>query len=121
MNTAYRVLLIEDDESIRNTLKMALELEGYTVFEAENGEEGLALLPSKPDLILLDLMMPRMDGREFLERKKQLPEYAHIPSILLSAAMRLQVPVDATLFLEKPIDLGRLIEEVSRLLCLNRT
>jgi CheY-like chemotaxis protein len=67
----HRVLLIDDDESIRMLLSLILERAGYEVFNAENGVEGLKVLESEPvDVILLDLMMPVMDGLRFLEEAR---------------------------------------------------
>ena len=66
---AVRVLVVDDDESIRQIVRMCLGDEGYEVFEAANGLDALALLPDcRPDLILLDLRMPVMDGWEFARR-----------------------------------------------------
>ena len=68
-----RVLIVDDDDRLREFVRVNLEMEGYTVREASNGEEGLAALDEdeQPDLVLLDVMMPRMDGWEFLQRMQE--------------------------------------------------
>ncbi|MEY4603616.1 MAG: hypothetical protein RIT43_908 [Bacteroidota bacterium] len=69
-----KILIVDDEEDIRELLSYNLKKEGYTVFCAENGEKGLAVLrEEKPDLVLLDVMMPGMDGIEVCETIRQLP------------------------------------------------
>jgi two-component system response regulator MprA len=115
MISPRRILIVEDDETIRSTLKMALELEGYSVEIAADGQLGLELLSTKPHLVLLDLMMPKVDGKEFLERKSRAPEHAAIPVIVLSASgLHSEVP-KANVFLEKPVDLELLFKEIAAL------
>lgn len=82
------VLIIEDEAGIRDTLKEVLELEGFEVFTAENGRAGLDLLGrlGAPCLILLDLMMPVMDGWQFLEEiKTPGHRWADVPVAVVSA------------------------------------
>ncbi|MEO5968809.1 MAG: response regulator [Bdellovibrionia bacterium] len=81
------ILLVEDDEGIRDVLKLALEMKNYTVATASNGQEALDLLKSSalPNLILLDLMMPLMDGWTFAEITGQTAELRAIPIIIVSA------------------------------------
>src|SRR3712207_6404701 len=85
------LLVVEDDQDIRETLQQALELEGYQVSTAGNGKEALDILhladpPSRPHLILLDLMMPIMDGWEFLEKARSTNLLSGIPVVIVSAA-----------------------------------
>ena len=81
-----RVLLIEDDCDMREILAMVLQKEMYEVFEAENGQQGLELLfEKKPSVVLCDLMMPQMDGREFLKRVRANPGSRNVPVIILTA------------------------------------
>jgi len=78
-----RVLLIEDDGKIRRFLRMTLESEGITVFEAESGREGLAeAARQQPDLVILDLGLPDMDGVEVI---RQLRAWSDVPVVVLSA------------------------------------
>jgi CheY-like chemotaxis protein len=80
------VLLVEDDVTTREMMRRMLEKEGWTVAEAENGREGLArMAESEPQLILLDLMMPEMDGFEFLTELRQNPAWRTIPVVVITA------------------------------------
>tara|TARA_B100000212_G_C27220918_1_gene467217 strand:- start:350 stop:718 length:369 start_codon:yes stop_codon:yes gene_type:complete len=81
------ILIIDDDLSILETVKKILNLKGFKVLTASNGEAGLSMVKNENDigLILLDLMMPVMDGFEFLESRAQDRELADIPVIVLSA------------------------------------
>ncbi|HUX41392.1 MAG TPA: response regulator transcription factor [Rectinemataceae bacterium] len=80
------ILVIEDDSEIRELLLVSFEREGWTILEAEDGERGLAMLAShKPDCIVLDIMLPGLDGLEVLRRVKSGPESAKIPIIMTTA------------------------------------
>lgn len=82
---APKVFIVEDDKFLSLVLKGRLEREGITVYQAFDGKEALELLKTeKPDLILLDLIMPNMSGFEFLENLRQDPEYAVIPVVVIS-------------------------------------
>lgn len=83
------LLVIDDDRDIREVAKASLELVGgFTVIAAESGPSGVALAQeAKPDAIILDLMMPEMDGQETLARLKRDPRTARIPVIMLTAKM----------------------------------
>jgi signal transduction histidine kinase/CheY-like chemotaxis protein len=79
------ILLVEDDEHMREIIHTMLAETGYTIHEARNGMEGLGLLHTvQPILILLDLLMPHMDGFEFLRQLRRLPEGQHIPVMVIS-------------------------------------
>jgi CheY-like chemotaxis protein len=81
------ILVVEDDADIRDVLVEVLELEGYEIAVAGNGREALEHLrrAKRPDLILLDLMMPVMDGWQFRAEQRQNPEWAGIPVVILTA------------------------------------
>ena len=80
------VLIIEDDPEIRTCIAEALSYDGYTVAEATDGLEGLrAAVSHRPDLIILDLMMPVMNGWQFRATQKRDPALAEIPTIVISA------------------------------------
>lgn len=111
---AKTILIVEDDESIRETLQAVLELEGHEVITAENGREGLNMLASepKPGLILLDLMMPVMNGWEFAAVLEKDATLAGIPIIIVSAYNDKAINIKSKAILKKPIDLKSLYETV---------
>lgn len=79
-----KILIAEDDPMVTKLYKAKLELEGFEVIEATDGKDALTKLDLQPDLVLLDLMMPVMDGFEFLENVRTNPKYKKIPVIILS-------------------------------------
>lgn len=84
--TKYKVLIVEDDPDIRGVLKMTLELAGLKVIEAKNGHECLTKLENKsPDLVIVDWMMPGMDGVELVRRIRQPKKHLKLPVIMLTA------------------------------------
>ena len=86
-DSACRVLVVEDDPDMRKRLRETLGGDGWEVDEAENGRIALyRLAKTRPDLILLDLMMPEMDGFEFLAELRNAREYHHIPVIVVTGA-----------------------------------
>lgn len=110
------ILIIEDEPIIRETLKDSLELEGYQVTAVENGKEGLEMVHrmERPCLILLDLMMPVMNGFEFLEKKGNEVAIATIPVIIVSAFPDQAKKINANGFVKKPIDLDLLLDFIKR-------
>ena len=110
------VLVIDDDEAIRSALAEILELSGYHVAVAADGVEGVELLEYglEPSAIVLDLMMPRMDGWTFLERLRSHPKYQDLPVVVTSAAAGAE-PRGADVYLAKPFDVSQLDREVARL------
>ena len=109
------VLIVEDDELVRDAIAEALRDEGYTVHIASNGREALDTLQSamkQPRLILLDLIMPVMDGWEFLRERERQPALAGIPVCAVSAAETL--PSDVEHRIQKPFRLDDLLEVVAR-------
>ncbi|WP_375417658.1 sigma-54-dependent transcriptional regulator [uncultured Hymenobacter sp.] len=111
-----RILIIDDEKAIRNTLKEILEFESYTVDQAEDGPAGLDLLiQQKYDVVLCDIKMPKMDGLEVLSRAQTIaPDSAFI---MVSAHGNIETAVEATKkgaydFLTKPPDLNRLLVTV---------
>lgn len=109
------ILVVEDDRDIREALRQALEVEGYTVSVAENGVVGLALLAlaPRPCLVLLDLMMPVMNGLEFLRELRQDEVLATIPVVMVTAYGELAAEARGAVGLvKKPIDLDVLLEFV---------
>jgi CheY-like chemotaxis protein len=117
--TAPRVLVVEDDGLIRESLLEVLADQGYQVTGAGNGREALTALATvpRPDVILLDLMMPVMDGRSFRDEQLRDPDLAGIPVVVLSAAsdvLRVAADMGAAGVLRKPVTLGALLAELRR-------
>jgi CheY-like chemotaxis protein len=84
--TTGRVLLVDDDDTVRRSVRQALEPIGWQVTEAENGQVAVdALATAKPDVIILDLMMPKMDGFEFMERLRGRPDWRDIPVVVITS------------------------------------
>ncbi len=107
------VLLVEDDPDIRESLGEFLSEQGYEVETAPNGQEGLRQLEKhRPGLVLLDLMMPVMNGWQFLEKKKTEPEISNVPVLVISAVPGQPYVPGALATLKKPIDLHRLMDFV---------
>ena len=109
------VLIVEDDEDLRDMMAQMLNIEGFHTATVANGREALDYLhaTAKPNVILLDLMMPVMDGWEFRRQQKADPELAPVPVIVLSALDQTRAAtVDAEAFLKKPLDFERLLELV---------
>jgi CheY-like chemotaxis protein len=101
------ILIVEDEVRTRDLLMELLGKDGREIVTAGDGQEALEYLTSvpRPGVILLDLMMPRMDGWEFLRRKSADPSIAGIPTIVLSGS---ELPSGARHQLSKPVDLDRL-------------
>ncbi|GIW08504.1 MAG: hypothetical protein KatS3mg060_3309 [Dehalococcoidia bacterium] len=112
------VLLVEDDASLRQTIRDVLELEGYRVLTAADGVDGLDLLDrEEPNVILLDLMMPRMNGYQFAESLAGRKPAVAIPIILLTADARAPdkaQQVGASAWLHKPFEIDELVSTVER-------
>jgi CheY-like chemotaxis protein len=110
------ILVVDDDPDIRESLKEVLQDEGYTVSCVANGREALEYLQKspRPCVILLDLMMPVMDGWQFRREQKQNPAIADIPLIVITATGKRPVLIDADELVMKPLDLGRLFEAIER-------
>lgn len=88
-----KVLIIEDDRTILEMYRIKFVAEGFTVYTATNGEEGLKVLTgTKPDIILLDLMMPVMDGATMLEKLRKQSWGKNIPVILLTNVSQSEIP-----------------------------
>jgi CheY-like chemotaxis protein len=109
------VLIVEDDADLRDMMAQLLSLEGFQTAAVANGREALEYLHNgdAPNLILLDLMMPVMDGWEFRRRQRADPEIARVPVIVLSALDQTRaVDVGAAAVLKKPLDFDRLLQLV---------
>jgi DNA-binding response OmpR family regulator len=115
----HRVLIVDDDFAIRESLAELLEGEGYLPIVAANGRDALAKLDEDgpwPCLIVLDLMMPLMNGESFRELQLRIPELAGIPTIVVTADIQAQSrvePLNVQASLQKPLDIERFVATVS--------
>jgi CheY-like chemotaxis protein len=114
-----RVFVIEDDADTREMLGQVLEIEGYDVVSAGDGQDALRRLRAEPtpSVILLDLMMPGMNGWQFRDEQRRDPTLAAIPVVVLSGddgVERKASALGVSGYLRKPIDLGTLLDTLSR-------
>jgi CheY-like chemotaxis protein len=113
------ILIVDDDEEVRETLHDALAFEGFTVTVAHNGQEALEALRADeraPWLVLLDLMMPVMDGRTFLKVRGADADLARIPVIVLSAGgdcREIKATQDVAFCLPKTVRLPELMKAIA--------
>lgn len=118
--SSERVLVVEDDDDIRDVMQEVLAAEGYRVDVARDGQDALGKLEGggQPQLILLDMMMPRMDGEAFLKIVRGNPALAASPVVVISgstAAREKAVALHAEYCLVKPFELDELLSVVRRL------
>jgi CheY-like chemotaxis protein len=117
---SIRVLIVEDNDATREALALLLQTAGYTTAEVEDGREALAYLRSheRPRLVLLDLMMPVMDGWEFLRERRRDPALTAVPVVLFTAAGGLDAPEAGALgaddVLHKPASPDELLATADR-------
>lgn len=122
MNSPARILIVDDDRQNRDVLQVMLNPEGYQVLTAATGEEALAMAAAQlPDVILLDVMMPTMNGYQVATKLKSTPATERIPIILVTAldnrdARMLGMSAGVDRFLTKPVDRAELCERVRDLL-----
>jgi CheY-like chemotaxis protein len=113
------VLLVEDDPDIRDIVQDVLEAEGYDVVPASHGRQALEFLSGaregeRPDLVILDMMMPLVDGRHVLEAIRNNKALSSVPVVVMSAVAH-EKPVGAAAFLRKPFSLDTLFDAVHSL------
>jgi CheY-like chemotaxis protein len=109
-----KLLIVDDEVAILEALTDILAVEGYEVATAGNGAEGLKRASDeRPDLILLDLMMPVMDGQEMLRRLKEDPQLREIPVVVMSAGRVTKAELRGSRFLAKPFELDDLLDTVN--------
>jgi two-component system response regulator VicR len=118
-----KILCIEDEPQMIDLIKLILETKGYDVLGAEGGQQGLEMMRSeKPDLILLDLMMPEMDGGDVFHHMKEEVELRDIPVVVVTAKA---APIDKVLWINvakvddyvtKPFGPRELVESVEKVL-----
>ena len=116
-----KVLIVEDNPDSREMLSFILKYEGYNVFTASDGGEGLTQAQTTcPDLIISDLEMPNIDGIEMVRTLRHLPEYKKVPILVLSAydndSLSQAIQVGATEAMRKPFELDSLVKTIKGLL-----
>ena len=130
MSTPKRVLVVDDEEHVVAAIKASLQPEGYAVIPAYSGEEALQLVEQEaPDAIVLDVMMPGMDGWQVLETLRSRPETADLPVVMLTALAHDQAvekgwDLGAHAYLTKPFDplkLSRILAEQMELAAKRRS
>lgn len=126
MDTGAKVLVVDDEPNVLRSLAQYLTIEDFTVETASNGMEALEKVESfVPELILLDVMMPGMDGFEVLDKVKANPAHAHTPIIMLTAKDQSSDVLKgyqsgATSYLVKPFNLDELVETINQVLAQSR-
>ena len=122
MSVAKRVLIADDEPNIVAALEFLLQRSGFEVSVAQNGDEALGLIETfKPDLVLLDIMMPLRSGYEVCKRLRERPDWRHIKVVMLSAKGRdaevsKGLATGADLYVTKPFSTRELIAKINQLL-----
>lgn len=121
-NRATRVLVVDDEENIREVVAYVLEMKGFIADNARDGKEALEKIArEKPDIIILDVTMPRMGGFELCRRLRKSCSLRDIPIIFLSAQRRISgaagnIPGAPIEYIEKPCDFEYLIKKINTLI-----
>ena len=122
VNIPKKILIVEDDPSFSRAISHIIEKEGYDVITASNGMAGLRMAKDEnPDLLILDVMLPGLDGFEICHQLRQDPQTEKLPIIMLSAKGQeidktTGLKVGANEYLTKPIDRALLLEKITSLL-----
>ena len=120
-----RILLVDDEEDLAFAVKMHLEAKGFEVLTAVDGQQGLDMARSQnPDLILLDVMLPKIEGYKVCRMLKFDEKYKHIPIILCTARgqegdKQIGHEVGANAYVVKPFDSKKLVDQINTMLGLN--
>ncbi|MFC2019437.1 response regulator [Chloroflexota bacterium] len=119
---AEKILIVEDNSQNMRVIQMALRRLGYTFLEASDGEAGMAAaIQEKPDLIIMDVQLPKMDGLEITRRLREMPEFSQVPIIAITAYamkgdMERALAVGCDAYLTKPINTRELPKVIVELL-----
>lgn len=127
MQKSANILIVDDDPDVREAVKIILETQPYELIFASNGEECLEQVKkNRPDLIILDLLMPKKDGFEVIKELREHPSYPRIPILVLTAVkkeaagrryeLETALRMDVDDYIEKPIQPDDLIDRVKRIL-----
>jgi two-component system alkaline phosphatase synthesis response regulator PhoP len=117
-----KILIVDDEVDLVETLRLPLEMEGYTVLVSSNGEDALnQARKEKPHLIILDIMLPKLDGYKVCRLLKFDERYKHIPILMLTAKTQekdkiLGAETGADEYITKPFDIDELIEKIKKYL-----
>ena len=113
-----KVMVVDDEPAVRELIAAVLQDVGYVVVSARNGQEALELLPAeRPEVVVLDIMMPGLDGREVYRRLRAVPGFQDTRVVLISAALRPNLDDDkGAAFLPKPFDIDELLATIQRIL-----
>jgi CheY-like chemotaxis protein len=117
-SNAKTVLVVDDEPVLRTIVREILHEEGYAVIEAADGRVMLEMMAKeRPDLVLMDVMMPGIDGREAYRQLRLHPEHRDVPVVMMSAGVR-PIKLDPSIagFMAKPFDISQLVELVDRLI-----
>jgi CheY-like chemotaxis protein len=117
-SNAKTVLVVDDEPVLRTIVREILHEEGYAVIEAADGRVMLEMMAKeRPDLVLMDVMMPGIDGREAYRQLRLHPEHRDVPVVMMSAGVR-PIKLDPSIagFMAKPFDVTQLVELVARLI-----
>jgi CheY-like chemotaxis protein len=116
-----RVLVVDDEESIRYLMRLVFELNGYEVDEAPNGAAALQRVSAAPpDVIVTDVMMPVMNGRELIAHLRADPSTASIPIIVVSSSISVNAISDGDRAFQKPFDQTIVVDAADELLGVDR-
>jgi DNA-binding response OmpR family regulator len=124
---SYSIIIVDDEVMTRQMLRMLLELQGFEVIEAEDGIEALErTFKHRPDIMILDVMMPRMDGLTACRKLRSRPETAEMPVIMLSGktqsnAAEEGLAAGADLYMSKPMKTDQLLSALRELLASGRS
>ncbi|MFH1728080.1 MAG: response regulator [Pseudomonadota bacterium] len=120
MSDKKKILIVDDEPDFIKILKIRLEHAGYEIFEAANGLEGLEILKTEiPDLILLDVMMPDMNGYQFCRKVKSNEKTEHIPIIMVTAKAQESdkywgLETGAVDYITKPYESSEMLEKIKK-------
>ena len=118
MANSKKVLIIDDEAHIRRVIELKLKKKGYQVLMAQDGEEGLHMIKEqKPDVVITDLNMPKLDGKTLCEQTHELKKEQPFLTIVITARIRTDEDIwldkmDDTLFMEKPFSPSKLAEHI---------
>lgn len=121
-NSSKKILIVDDEAHIREIIRFRLQIDGYQTIEAKNGHEAVEQIAKhKPDLVILDIMMPDMDGWEVCKFARSQSEFQSIPILMLTAKIEIKdkihgMQAGANDYLTKPFSPNELMDHIKNLL-----